>query len=122
MRRLQGRASPFDEAIDVRAGQFDRGHVQSLLAAAAPYGHLHGLLVGSRTFDLSKPRHDIPVDREHEIALFEESRSGRAAHHAHHRQNLPLCRIVLGKLLRPLFRQSDFPCARQRLDGEFGFE
>src|SRR5204862_86942 len=46
MRRLQRRAGPLDEPIDIRAGKLRRGHLERLLALAAPHGDLHALLVG----------------------------------------------------------------------------
>ncbi len=76
MRRLQSRASPFDQAVDVGAWQLDRRHIEGLLTAPTPDGDLDGLLVGGRALHFAKPRDDVAVDREHEIALLEHSRRG----------------------------------------------
>ena len=122
MRRLQCRARPLHQAIDIRSGKLRGGDVERLLALAAPHRDLHMILVGRGSLHLAKARHHAAIDREQQIALLQALRRRGAADQAHHGQRLAPRRRVLREPPRPALRQADLARSRQRQHPELGLE
>ena len=122
MRRLQCRARPLHQAIDVRPGKLRGGDLERLFALAAPHRDLHMILVGRGFLHLAKARHHVAVNREQQIPLLQTQRRRGTAHHAHHRQRLAPRRGVLREPLRPALRKADLARSREGQHPELGLE
>src|SRR5690606_5025520 len=101
MRSLQHRAGPYDDAVERRALQCDRGHFDRLLRPVAQDDGTHARLL-NRALDLAEAIHDLPVDCEDEVSRTQDAVSRRSAHEAGDAQDLAPFRAVLRDSLDPV--------------------